>query len=437
MKHNNFFRCISLVFSVISLVISISLGKMMAFFSWPLLGTLSTSCKAASVVLLGYGIVSFVVEYKFYKGLRYGWHYWSIRRSVEKQLKEAGFGSYPGRFLKLPKIHLSFSDGFQYAHLRIRASLENSQKLLHLDLSPALGDYIVLRQYLSADRNDIIIEAIDSRASFKLVFSSLKEFQDYCKSFTGYQLFLNSRTVVKLQSMLIAGITGGGKTYALYSFLMQLVYKKTKCHLYFVDPKGSSLSVFSKPISPKRTAVSLEETVALLTQFYEAMQERKKELEGLLKGKLDADYSDFGLEPYVFVIDEYTAVHDRLAQLDKKDRDKVVGVLHEIVLQGRQLGFFLFVVMQKSDSKTLETSIRDNLPLKLVVGNSEDQTYVTTFGQSAKIPPVELQPGDGFFTEPKVAREPKFVQLPSLSSELLEEFMRDMQANDDKSGHAA
>ena len=72
------------------------------------------------------------------------------------------------------------------------------------------------------------------------------------------------------------------------------------------------------------------------------------------------------------------------------------------------MGFFLFIAMQKSDATLLETALRDNIPLKIVLGNSEQQTYITTFGHS-QIPNRHYAVGEGVFTELTLAPEPKLV----------------------------
>lgn len=89
-------------------------------------------------------------------------------------------------------------------------------------------------------------------------------------------------------------------------------------------------------------------------------------------------------------------------------------------MQGRQLGFFLFLVMQKSDATLIDTALRDNIPLKIVLGNSEQQTYVTTFGAGVEIPNRNYKLGEGIFTEPVLAQEPKLVQCPYLNFNILQ-----------------
>lgn len=171
--------------------------------------------------------------------------------------------------------------------------------------------------------------------------------------------FLDSRSIVKLHHTLLVGMTGSGKTYCLYNLLLQFYNKEVPFELYYADPKGSSLAVIGQTIAPDKTGVDMERIIELLDEFISKMHERKEEMKELLKSKLDADYSTFNNSPYIFCFDEYASFVSVLANEDKKTRDKVNGLMSEIILQGRQLGFFMLIIMQKSDANLISTSLRD------------------------------------------------------------------------------
>lgn len=120
----------------------------------------------------------------------------------------------------------------------------------------------------------------------------------------------------------------------------------------------------------------------------------------------------------MLIIDEYASFVEVLASKEKKTRDPVMAGIYEIILQGRQLGFLICLTMQKSDAKLIDTALRDNIPLKIVLGNSEKQTYITAFGH-ADIPNRHYGSGDGVFTEPSIAPEPKLVQCPYCDFDIL------------------
>lgn len=80
----------------------------------------------------------------------------------------------------------------------------------------------------------------------------------------------------------------------------------------------------------------------------------------------------------------------------------------------------MLIIMQKSDANLISTSLRDNIPLKIVLGNSEQQTYITAFGTGVDIPKRHYKVGEGVFTEPVLAPEPRLIQCPYLKFDILE-----------------
>lgn len=338
---------------------------------------------------------------------------------LRRQLQDAGFGVNRMWLLALPKVELTFSDNQLTGILKIQNSVKFNKRLDDIDFSAALENYKIERHYISRDANWYVYELLRADVSFRMHLTCLSSFVNVARQIAPYDVFLDMRSICQLQHTLLVGQTGSGKTYALYSLILQMLCKRVPYELYFADPKGSSISVLSQQIAPDRTAVSFEEIVDLLENFVAAMDERKAAFADQLNARLDADYRYFELEPHVLIIDEYAAFSAVVATKEKKVRDHVEALMHQIILMGRQLGFFVILVMQKSDAKLITTALRDNIPLKIVLGNAEETTYETTFGTGVDIPPMDYPPGDGVFTEPTLAKTPKLVQFPTLDFDIL------------------
>lgn len=412
MRKRQILRLLAAATAVCCLVLYAGARHVQRYVQIAFFDTLCWASLMLAILLLVCCVADFLLSNKAYKGARYFANYWYIRSLLEKQMIDAGFSIQRSYYIELPKIQLSFNEALTTGVLRIRNTLKNDKKLDDVVMSSGLGRYVVDRHYCTDDANFYVYELVDGSASFKLTFNNFDDFLKYSNELPPYKLFLDGRSRVKLQHTLLVGMTGSGKSYSLYSLLLQMVNKSVAYHLYLADPKGSSLAVLGDAIAPQSTAVSMEEITEQLTAFVELMRQRKMELKELLKGKLDADYSDFGMEAHIFIFDEYASFAAVLASCEKKERDRVKALLYEIILQGRQLGFFLFLAMQKSDATLLETALRDNIPLKIVLGNSEQQTYVTAFGAGVQIPQRHYLVGEGVFTEPTIAPEPKLVQFP-------------------------
>lgn len=369
---------------------------------------------AVSILML---IFQFLISNRIYKGPRYFWRHWRIKNRLEKQMIDAGFAIQRSYYVSLPKINLSFQKDFSSAALRIQNTLKFEKRLDDMVLSAALGKFVVETHYQSNDANEYIYELLDGSVSFKLTFKTYSEFLRYNTTVPPYMLFLDKRSQVRLQHTLIVGQTGSGKSVETYNLILQMISKPIPYELYISDLKGSGLAVLGDVLG-KKTAVEFDDTVEMIKMFVAKMRERKMAMKELLKTQLDADYSDFGLNPHVLVIDEYATFAEVLSSKKKELRDSIMALLYEVILQGRQLGNFLFLTMQKSDSKLIDTALRDNIPLKIVLGNSEQQTYVTAFGY-ADIPNRDYGPGDGVFTEPRIAPQPKLVQCPYCDFDIL------------------
>lgn len=289
-----------------------------------------------------------------------------------------------------------------------------------MDISPSLGRYVVEQVYLSDDENYYRFDFYDSSLERRLVFDSFKAFKSHSASLGNYELFIDSYTNLTLTHQLIVGQTGSGKSYALHGYLLQMLLKPVPYHLYFADPKASSVALLGERVSPETTADDFEGIVALLETFVSQMQERQQEMKRLLSQKIDGDYRDFDLSPHVLVFDEFADFSLLLQSKDKKVRDHVNSLISSIVLKGRQAGFFLWIVMQQAGSNNIPTFIRDNLPWKVVLGNAEDQTYITAFGAGADTPLRKMKAGDGVYTYPAVANKPRLCEFPTLDFDILD-----------------
>lgn len=233
----------------------------------------------------------------------------------------------------MPKIKIDFEKGLSVGKLYIEKDLSTS------NISIALNKYVVERSYLSRDEKYYIFEIYDSSINRQLTFKSLEEFQEHSLKTDNQYLFIDKFTKIPMHSSLFVGQTGSGKTYALYSLILQMLLKKELYTLYFADPKNSSLSVISEKITTHNSASNFNEIVDLLKAFNDLMNQNKVELKKKLGTKLEATYADFGYPAHVLIFDEFASFQTTLQSMEKR-RDEVMSLLSQVVLQGRQLGFF-------------------------------------------------------------------------------------------------
>lgn len=414
-------RLIISAFAIIIFALGLGARMIDKSMHFTLLDKLNQYAWIASGLIFVLLIVLFLFENRIYKGFRYSWNYWMIKNRLQLQMIDAGFGIQRSYFVELPRIRLSFSDDLTSGELRIKNALKYNRKLDDVIMNSALGKFIVEQHYQTDDGNYYVYELIDGTVSFKMTFDTFGDFLKHNKTIPTYKLFLDKRSVVKVSHFLIVGITGSGKTYLLYSLIMQMNQKSIPFQVFYADPKGSSLAVLGSAISEKRTGIDVDRIIELLEEFVKLMRERKTELKKRLqKGKLDSDYATFSMSPYIFICDEYASFATAVQSLEKKRRDDVKALLYEVILQGRQLGFFLFMLLQKSDATIIDTALRENLQTKIILGNSGQMTYTTALGTGVDIPNRHYMVGEGVFTEPEIAPEPKLVQCPYFKFDILQ-----------------
>ena len=383
---------------------------------------------AICFILAGVQIVIYMVYWFFYhkayKGVKYAFIHARMMRNLRCMLLEAStkhtVQEYAGeeKVARLPKIRILISDDMESGKVIIGNSIRFHKLFEDMNISSALGQYVVMEQYLSDDMNFYIYEFERSEIK-QLVFKDYNELKSYCSQCEDNTLFLDKKNKVPLHHTLIVGSTGSGKTYATYSLLLQLLNFSITPDIYIADPKQSSLYVLGKQIACDSTAGVTGEIVLLLERFYHEMTKREKELQKYLDKKLDSDYKDWELKPHVLIIDEFSSFMSVVSVLDKSTRDKVNMYLTNIIQKGRQLGFFMWIIMQKSDSKILPTYLRDNLVFKVVLGQATDTTYQTAFEEYASLPRLKFQPGYGLYSFQGLTRQPKVCSFPRLEFDVL------------------
>lgn len=375
----------------------------------------------AGVMVLGVGVWWGLVHGLFFHGPRYALAHARMLRELRRSLLEVGttFTVELGNGdVALPKIRVKFGHDLGTATITISNHIKYDADLEAVDLTPALGKYKVNDHALTRDGNAWEYQTRDATIVAHLTFASCEDMALYAKTADGGGLVLDKFTTIPLSSLLLVGVRGAGKSYALYGLILQMLSRENRPELFFIDPKRSGLGVLGRLIAPEHTAVTTDEAVELLERFDTLMHERAEEMEvNLTDGKIEADYTEFGLCPYILVFDEFAAFAAKLGK-DKKTAAPVEALLVDIVLMGRQLGFSLWIAMQKSDATTIPTKVRDNLPVKIALGNCPATTLQTIFGESAELTGLRFKRGEGLCSVDE--GEPQIVSCPTLDFDIKE-----------------
>ena len=110
--------------------------------------------------------------------------------------------------------------------------------------------------------------------------------------------------------------------------------------------------------------------------------------------KTGENYAYLGLAPHFLIFDEYVAF---MEMLTTKENAAVLNKLKQIVMLGRQAGYFLILACQRPDAKYLGDGIRDQPSIRIVasggitpVGSSVSTIRLTpvTFAATSRICPI-------------------------------------------------
>lgn len=344
--------------------------------------------------------------------LENGW-YETKQVTQESFFKDIPSNKSKEKISHFPKVYYRFKKGLLYIQVEITLG-KFQEPLLNLETKLESGLYCEL---VSKELHDSYIEyvlfydMIANRISIDEVIAqdgSLKLMESFYWEYD------------KLPHMLIAGGTGGGKTYFILTIIEALL--KTEAKLYILDPKNADLADLAT-VMPD-VYYKKEDMTACIDQFYEDMMIRNEEMKSLPNYKTGENYAYLGLPARFLIFDEYTSFMEMIG----KESVKVMSKLKQIVMLGRQSGFFLILACQRPDAKYLGDGIRDQFNFRVGLGRMSELGYGMLFGSDVQkqffLKPIRgrgyVDKGDSVISEfytPLVPKEHDFlVEIEKLAN---------------------
>ena len=202
--------------------------------------------------------------------------------------------------------------------------------------------------------------------------------------------------LAKMPHLLVAGTTGSGKSVAINTMILSLLYKMTpeKCRLIMIDPKMLELSVYDgiphllTPVvtDPKKAVVALKWTVREMEQRYKNMsklgvrnidgfntrireaQRRGEELSRTVQTGFDRDTGEAVYEtealdlqamPYIVVI------IDEMADLMMVAGKDIEGAVQRLAQMARAAGIHVIMATQRPSVDVITGTIKANFPTRI------------------------------------------------------------------------
>jgi S-DNA-T family DNA segregation ATPase FtsK/SpoIIIE len=172
-------------------------------------------------------------------------------------------------------------------------------------------------------------------------------------------------SIEKMPHLLVAGATGSGKSVAINSIILALLFnaRPNEVKLVLVDPKMLELSLYNDiphlltPVvtQPKRAAETLRALVAEMERRYRTLAEKgSKNIDSFNKAVSEAERL-----PYIVVI------IDELADLMMTVQREVEDSVMRLAQMARAAGIHLIVATQRPSVDVITGLIKANLPTRV------------------------------------------------------------------------
>ncbi|CDC34690.1 ftsK/SpoIIIE family protein [Anaerostipes sp. CAG:276] len=303
--------------------------------------------------------------------LQNGWYESEAVQSQDSFFKDLPGGSKSKeKITYFPKVYYTLDNGIIRINVRITMGKYQDQ-LLHLEKKLETGlfcELIVKELKESYVEYELLYDTIGSRISIEEM-----EISNGCLKLMD-NVYWEYDT---LPHMLIAGATGGGKTYFLLCIIWMLLH--TNAVLTILDPKNADLADLETVLPDVHHRK--EEMISCIEHFCDEMLERNEAMKRMPGYKTGENYAYLGLEPHFLVFDEYVAFMNLLGN---KASMPVMEKLNQIAMLGRQSGYFIILACQRPDAKYLQDGMRDQFNFRVALGRMSELGYSMMFGEQDK-----------------------------------------------------
>jgi S-DNA-T family DNA segregation ATPase FtsK/SpoIIIE len=264
------------------------------------------------------------------------------------------------------------------AALSARVSTVPGRSVIGIELPNENREKVVLREILSAR------DFGDSTMRLPLALG---------KDIGGDPIVAN---LAKMPHLLIAGTTGSGKSVAINTMILSLLYKLTpeECRMIMIDPKMLELSVYDgiphllSPVvtDPKKAVVALKWTVGEMEERYRKMSKMGvRNIEGyngrvrdalakdeMFSRTVQTGFDDETGEP-IFETDEFkpetlpyiVVIVDEMADLMMVAGKEIEACIQRLAQMARASGIHLIMATQRPSVDVITGTIKANFPTRI------------------------------------------------------------------------
>ncbi|MCP0887909.1 hypothetical protein LB941_11265 [Ligilactobacillus sp. WILCCON 0076] len=326
--------------------------------------------------------------------------------------------------LELSFVYQLEEDG-TVLHIVANKGVTNIEK--HENLEKGLSSVLNLPFKKKTVGNSVINYFFEIQKPKRLVVKAKEklEFTDKMDIDLGYGIVYNP---VRTPHVLIGGGTGSGKTIFISFFLIELM--KRHSTVYICDPKNSDLGNLSHYLDD-HVAVTPNNIARVTRLAVEEMKKRYSIMNDPMNFKYGSNFVDHGFNSLWLIFDEMGAFQASATDKEgKKIVDEVMSNIKHIILLGRQAGCFILVAAQQmSASSALSTDLRDNLGLRIALGNNSPDGLRMIFNthMPASLPDVSVKGSGLIYVESTGKMEAEYWEAPfvdTTSFNFIEELLK-------------
>ncbi|MFL5154722.1 MAG: DNA translocase FtsK, partial [Microvirga sp.] len=262
--------------------------------------------------------------------------------------------------------------------LSARVAVVSGRNAIGIELPNDKREKVYFREMLSSD------EYTDTQAKLPLCLG---------KTIGGEPVVVD---LARMPHLLIAGTTGSGKSVAINTMILSLLYRLTpeQCRLIMVDPKMLELSVYDgiphllTPVvtDPKKAVVALKWAVREMEERYKKMSKlgvrnidgfNQRVAEAKAKNEViartvqtgfdrdtgEAVYEDeiMDLEPLPFIV----VIVDEMADLMMVAGKDIEGAIQRLAQMARAAGIHVILATQRPSVDVITGTIKANFPTRI------------------------------------------------------------------------
>lgn len=226
----------------------------------------------------------------------------------------------------------------------------------------------------------------------------------------------------KVRHMLVAGTSGGGKSFFVKQMLVGLLQSSEHIQLYLLDlKKGVEVKVFER----LQNVFIAKDTVTAINTLNAVAQEMDRRFEYLEKrGFTEIDSKRDKLDRIVVLVDEaselFTVV--KSSKAGKAAAESARDLADRIAKLGRVAGIHLVLATQKVIKETIDTRVQTNINARMVFRVPTPAASMTVLGnkQAFDLPDIE---GRGIWS---VGNRYLLVQAPRLDNQEVARKVNDL-----------